>query len=204
MSTHCKICGKEIKSKWSFTDKTPLCIKCFHEFKVLDEVFLLDKFKVRVLYYYEDFMRNLIYLFKALGDYELKDVFLYYFLVELKIEYRGYYIVPAPSNLEDDLKRGYNHVEEIFTCLNLPFLHLLKKNKYFKQSSRNKKEREEVKNDISLTSNESLEGKKILLVDDIFTTGSTLKVCYDLISQLHPKKIKVLTLSKKINNDRED
>ena len=204
MLKRCKVCGKDYFDKSSFIGESPVCIKCFNEFKVCEEVILVNNVKIKVLYYYEDFFRNLIYLFKGCGDYEFKDAFLTYFVKELNLKYHDYYIVPAPSNLEDDEKRGYNHVEEIFSCLKMPQMKLLKKNKYFKQSDRNKEEREGVKNDISLATNEPLINKKILLVDDIVTTGSTITACYELIETLHPKKIKVLCLAKKINSKNED
>ena len=47
-----------------------------------------------------------------------------------------------------------------------------------------------IKNDVDLTN------KKILLVDDIYTSGTTIEACYNLIKKLKPKNIKVLVLAK--------
>jgi xanthine phosphoribosyltransferase len=50
-----------------------------------------------------------------------------------------------------------------------------------------------------IVSNEYLSANdKILIVDDVFTTGSTLNAAIDLIKQGQPKNIKVLVLSKTI------
>ena len=37
---------------------------------------------------------------------------------------------------------------------------------------------------------------EILLVDDVFTTGSTMRACISLLQEKHPKRIHVLVLSK--------
>ena len=50
-----------------------------------------------------------------------------------------------------------------------------------------------VKNDVQL--------KRVLLVDDIYTTGSTIKACISLLKSLNPMKIKVLVLCKVQHNE---
>ena len=41
-----------------------------------------------------------------------------------------------------------------------------------------------------------LKNKNILLIDDIYTTGSTVNECSKMLKQAQPKKIGVLTLAK--------
>ena len=44
-------------------------------------------------------------------------------------------------------------------------------------------------------------GKKIVLFDDVYTTGTTIKNCINAIKKYSPKTIKVLIL---LNNDSEE
>ena len=41
-----------------------------------------------------------------------------------------------------------------------------------------------------------LEDKKIILIDDVFTTGSTANECCRVLKQANPKRIDVLTIAK--------
>ena len=113
----------------------------------------------------------------------------------LKIKYFGYYIVCIPSSLEDDKKRGFNHVEEIFKLLNLNYINVLRKKFAFKQSDLPKKEREKIIDKLEVIDGLKIKDKKILLVDDVLTTGSSIKSAIRLITKYHPQDIKVLVLA---------
>lgn len=192
----CKICLKEFE-KTNFFSFSNICPNCFAQFDVKFIWLKINKIKALVIYSYNDFFRNLLYLYKGCYDYELKDVFLKRFSLELRIIFLNYIVIPIPSNESDDLKRGFNHVEEIAKSIGFKIEKHIFKNKYFKQSERNKKEREEIKNDLEIIDGEKLKNKKILLIDDVTTTGSTLKCCYELINEYKPKLIKALVLAKK-------
>ena len=116
--------------------------------------------------------------------------------------YNGYVVVPIPSSEVDDQIRGFNHVDEVFKNLKLPMVYALKKCTRKKQSSLNKKNRLNIENKIVLENESELRNKKVLIVDDIFTTGATMRKAITLIKQANPKTIKVLVIAKTIELDK--
>lgn len=203
MLNRCKICFNPIYNHHLSNNKTLICDHCFQQFDVRFIRTRIETYSALIIYHYNDFFKTLLYMFKGCFDYELKDVFLDRFKNELKLRYYSYYIVFAPSNFADDEKRGYNHVQEIALIISNKVVDCLYKNQYFKQSDRSKQERNKVKDQISIKPHPSFFNKKILLVDDVITTGSTIKRCVELLKKDHPKKIEILILSKNFKNNDE-
>ena len=199
MDKVCKICFKDIKDESIFNlvhRNNILCEDCFCKLKVKFHKFNISNIKGTAIYDYDEVIKELLYKFKGCYDYELKDVFLYRYLSYFKLIYHNYYLIPAPSYYIDDQKRGFNHVIEIFKPLNLKVLPIIKKLKKHKQSDLSKSDRSSVNSVLSIDENVDLKGKRILLVDDILTTGSTLFSCVELIRKLKPKRLEILVIAK--------
>ena len=65
------------------------------------------------------------------------------------------------------------------------------------QSKLKKEERQKnIQNVYELKNKQILKNKKILLIDDIYTTGSTVNECCKILRQAEPKSIDVLTIAK--------
>lgn len=196
----CKICLKPIKNIGIFEFLNPdycVCKNCRKEKLIpVFKKFYIDDVSCLSLYYYDDNIKALIYQLKGCYDIELAPIFLERYNHILTIIYHSYYKVHIPSYKKDDEAREFNHVKEIFKNLNLRELDLLEKVEHHKQSSTSQKERVNIKHYLRLKSNNSLKGKNILIVDDISTTGSTLKSAIELIKQLNPRNIKVLVIAK--------
>ncbi len=170
--------------------------KCFEEFNCKWMRWKEGKVKCLALYDYNEKIRNTLYRFKGCGDIELKDVFFAYPINVLKLIYHGYVIVPAPSSASHNEERGYNQVIEMCKILKLPILDILLKTKESKQSDLSFYERQKVNKIIALKEKVDLSTKKILFVDDVFTTGSTTRACLNLLEKLHPKKLSCLIMAK--------
>lgn len=180
-----------------------MCHDCFENFKAIDKKFILDGVEGVALYEYNDFLKEILYKLKGCGDIEIASVFLSHRLFPYRFFYFNYLIVPVPSNIEDDAARGFNHVQEIFKYMKLPIALPIVKNIRFKQSDLSRKEREMIGNKLSLVDKNVIRGKNILLVDDVYTTGSTLKACINLLKSASPNHIKMLVISHPISRTND-
>ena len=135
-------------------------------------------------------------MYKGCFDYEMKDIFLNLFIKEIKVRYQNYIVIPVPSYIKDDETRGFNHVVEVFKQMDLKMLQIVEKTEHFKQAEKNAFERQSIKKHLRLISHESLEKKRVLIVDDIYTTGATMKSVIKLVEKLNPKEISILVLAK--------
>ena len=183
--------------------KNVLCEQCFEKMNAKFINFKIGSIKGLSIYEYSDVIKELIFKYKGCYDYELKDVFLYRYINYLRIMYRGYHVVPVPSYYIDDEKRGFNHVVEIYKSLKLEMLPVIKKIKAHKQSDMSYKKRFEVKKIFEIDDID-LKGKKLLLVDDIFTTGSSIRSCIDLLKKKGAKKIEVLVIAKTKKKEKQE
>ena len=169
--------------------------------------------KIFYLFEYKDLIRKKIiefkfndksYLYKTFSNIILKNKKICKLLNSYDI------IIPVPMFEKKKSKRGYNQTEliskEIAKRLDITFnnniLFKIKENKT--QSLLNYHERKQnVINVYKINDSEmkNVSNKKIILFDDIYTTGFTVKECIKELEKLNPKKIDVLVLAKgKIEN----
>ena len=197
---YCKICFKKLEIAdfyQVFNGDSCLCYQCQQRLKPKFIKFDVDGVDALAIYEYDDNIKSILYQFKGCYDIELAPVFLSRFKQELHLMYRGYTLVAAPSYELENQKREFKHVEEMFKYINLPILYAIEKITPFKQAEHTKKERGHIIKHLQLVKPEEITGKKILVVDDVLTTGSTIKAMIEMIKTARPKCIKVLVMSKR-------
>ena len=196
---YCKVCFKPIQRKTIFhkiTKNICVCSSCLRKLEPKFRYFKVQKYKGLSLFDYDESLQGFIYQLKGCHDIELSEIFFERYKRELKILYFGYICIPAPSSAEDDNTRGFNHVVEIFNKLRLEIYPCVSKTEKYKQSDHNAEERANISKFLKIEENAHIKNKKILIVDDVYTTGSTVKSMIKLIEPFKPKKIKVFVLSK--------
>ena len=112
------------------------------------------------------------------------------------------YIVPVPLHEKKKRKRGYNQSEMLAQGLSvetgIPVVaHGLVRNDYTEtQTHKGNYERwENVKDVFACVNREAFEGKHILLVDDVVTTGATVVACADALTDIPGLRISVLSFA---------
>ena len=201
----CGICGK--------LNQNYLCKKCQ---KVLENQskFVIDE--------NQDFNQNFnkhLYIFKYEGiirsmilNYKFNEKsYLYITFVNFLLKNEKFFkilksydtIIPVPISSERKNERGYNQSEllakELAKKLNIECVKncLIKNKNIIEQSKLNKEERQKnIQGVYILKNKEKLINKKLLLIDDIFTTGSTVNECCKILKQANPRKIDVFTIAK--------
>lgn len=194
----CLVCFNDLNRDISlihmFKD-IPVCLSCLKKFEIHDHTISFHHYPLRILYYYNDFFQSLLYQYKGLYDIALKDVFLCLYIDELKKKYKDYIIAVAPSSSLSNQKRGFSPMEMIASTIhNHIFTGLYKKEEY-KQSDLSYEQRKAVKDKIGIKDKELLKGKKVLIIDDVMTSSSTMATCLELIKTCQPSMIELLVLS---------
>lgn len=114
-------------------------------------------------------------------------------------------VMPVPLHPKKLRARGFNQsvvlAREIskYFSLSLDFL-TLKRHIYTEpQINLGKKERESnVRGVFSVTDPHKIQGQKIILVDDVYTSGSTVKECARILMKNKADKVAVLTLARAV------
>jgi ComF family protein len=173
-----------------------VCPRCQEKFSTIFAKSKLQDVKVLAIYEYNEFMQTNLYKLKGCADLEMSAAFLSYHQLFLRLKYRNYTLIPAPSFSENDVQRGFNHVEEIFKGVGKETLKAIIKISNRKQSDLSAVERSKVGEVLCWNDDVNITNKKILLVDDVMTTGSTIQACLSLIKKHNPKSIEVVVMSK--------
>jgi ComF family protein len=118
-------------------------------------------------------------------------------------EFGGYVIVPIPIHPKKERQRGFNQADlislELKKVLGLrvePILVKIKNNPS-QTELKNYKEREiNIQNSFGIKDGEAARGKNIILVDDVFTSGATLKEATRILKSAGAKKIIAFVVAK--------
>lgn len=142
------------------------------------------------IYYYNKKMKDILHQYKFLKDIRFSYFFSKYLNEKLnKLSFD--YIVPIPMHPEMEKLRTFAPIETVLKEANITYLEVLRKTTIEQQSKKTKKEREAIRPLFELVEGTySLEGKTILLVDDLTTTGTTLRHATELLNKENVKTVK--------------
>lgn len=211
---------KEILFPWCLSD-TELCSQCHRRFTPIQKSqacprcmrpgiqslcsdcqewqlqYPQREFHHHALYQYDEEFANWLKQYKFIGDYRLRLTFQQQVKYALK-RYRGYIICPIPLSESRFQERGFNQTTAFLEASGRKPQRLLRRISHDSpQSKKNRKERLALLQPYELACvPQKITGKKILLVDDVYTTGRTMFHAADVLWQYHPKEIRSFSLGR--------
>ena len=209
---HCVVCGETLSPQ-----EKDMCLNCLSSLPRIKKIHLEEIEKVfwgkieieratSYIYYHKSSpYNNLIHQLKYKDHPEVGERFAY--MAAKDIEATGFFddidaIVPLPLSKKKERKRGYNQCDYIAAGISratgIPVIKgaVTRTTSNETQTHKNRDERwKNVEGIFSLADATLIEGKHILLIDDILTTGATLANCAATIQQGCTCRTSILTLA---------
>ena len=166
------ISGRELVGEGIVSEETESRLENLKKLRKLNNIYYIwdynEEFKKLIFSYKYNRKKSLAKLIARLIEEEFKFI-----IQKEKIDF----IVSVPINKKRENERGYNQVDEILKQLNVNYVEIKRiKNTEKMHKLLNEKLREEnIRGSFRIESDFDFRNKKILLVDDIITTGATLK-----------------------------
>lgn len=189
----CRICGRSFQILDGNFREGDLCHDCVRWEEDPEWLGFLDQ--NHSLFLYNDFLKEVIAKFKFRGDYVLAGVFAESVKEALQ-KMPADLFVPIPLSDERLSERGFNQAAALLDQSGFPAATILTRIHSEKQSKKTRLERIHLPQVFKLNPDILIEGKKIVLIDDIYTTGSTLRHAAKLLKSAGAVCIQSLTLAR--------
>lgn len=188
----CNYCAKPVAG-----NKTGLCIDCLHGKHHYAKLFCAAV--------YREPLENLIHLFKYKNCDYLAELFTG--LIAAHLEKTGFqaadydFVTAVPMHPSKLKERGYNQAgllaKDIANYFKIPLKDGIIYETKEKASQARLKKNERVKNVAGcFAAQGKLDGPKIIIIDDIFTTGSTVNECARVLKEAGAQSVTVMALAK--------
>lgn len=191
----CLYCDEDLYKHTSLTHflgNDCLCLDCRKKMRPKEINFNLEGLKIKSLYPYESEYKSILIGYKEGLDEALYPLFLRPYLTYLRLIYHGFSITTIPSSRSKLAFRAFDHMKLIVSELRLPYIETMRSLKDINQSQKNYEERKKMRHNFELINRDL--PKKLLIIDDVITSGSSLLGAYDILKP-HTQKIEALALS---------
>lgn len=184
-SGQCRYCMGE--------SKTEVCVDCQHwqaQGMVVE--------KHIALFHYDDTMSEFMSQYKFQGNQSLSTVF----SEDIRKSFNALsydLVIPMPLSKKRYSERGFNQVTLLLDEAKIDYQLILKKSKHHKKQSaksRNDRLKTNMSFKISKKDTHVVDGKVIVLVDDVYTTGNTMMQAKRYLLSKHAKKVITLSLAR--------
>ena len=210
----CLSCDKRLTE-----DELYLCLHCFCElprthyhrrtdnpvFKLFTGFFSIHEIATFLLFEKEGTVQRLVHSFKYWGNKQLAQYLGRVASLEMKVD--GLLsdidmLIPVPLHPKKERKRGYNQSEWIAKGIESVYSYPIRCDVLYRnidtvtQTRKTVYERNlNVEEIFAVNNTDSLAGKHILLIDDVITTGATLRACIKTLSSIPNIRISIFSLT---------
>jgi competence protein ComFC len=189
----CDLCGRPFDELQESYRQGSLCGDCIRWQQEDNWKDVLTK--NRSVYLYNEFMKEVVSLWKFRGDYAIVEAFQEEFYREFYRHFNDkFIIVPIPLSPERLYERGFNQAKALAELLNLPINDILTRHHLEKQSKKSRRERLQTENVFQVTEPSRVQNQHIALIDDIYTTGTTLRHAAKVLREAGVKEVSAFTL----------
>lgn len=216
----CLLCGQHLKKNLTFgellflkKEESSLCLACYSSFEMIGEEHCPNCYKKGVstscqdcqlwckegfavsheaIFTYNQPMRDFFSRYKFDGDYILRKIFAT-ILRDFLIKYKDYHFILIPLSPERYAKRGFNQVAGLIEAAGLSHLDVLGKREEKASSSKNRSERLATELPFFIKEDSRIP-KKILLIDDIYTTGATVNRVKSMLENAGAEEVRTFSL----------
>ena len=173
--------------------QTEICRDCSKKFQradIKEEDPFLDH--ITSLYTYNEAMREYLHQFKFLQDVALASIF----ANELRpyLLKRDAIIVPIPMHPEKKVQRTFSPVDELLKRARIPFTHILDKTGTEAMGEKSRTERLAMEPLFALKPGATVQSGTYIVLDDIYTTGTTLRHAATVLKEAGARRVEAVTL----------
>jgi ComF family protein len=189
----CAVCHAPFANAWPL-DEQGVCGACRSGLRGFDHAASFGM--------YEGALRSLIHLFKYSGMKPLALPLAQYLEKAISIDEAFDAVVAVPLYWRKKWDRGFNQAEllarHVAKRRGIPLLNPLRRKRATNTQAglASAGRRRNVAGAFVLRANQDLAGKKILLIDDVMTTGATAGACAAVLKRGGAKSISLLTLAR--------
>ena len=216
----CLLCGQQLKSSLTFSnllllkkEETSVCLSCSLSFEMIGEEHCPNchkkglstsckdcqfwcqegiDVKHQAIFVYNQAMKDFFSRYKFDGDYILRKVFAT-ILRDFLIKYKDYHFLLIPLSPERYAKRGFNQVAGLIEATGLFYENFLEKREEKASSSKTRSERLATELPFFIKDGVTVP-KKILLIDDIYTTGVTVNRVKRMLEKAGAGEVRTFSL----------
>lgn len=192
----CRICGRSLDALAAAYREGDCCQDCV---RWEQSAFASLLTKNRSLYQYNAFLKEIMVRYKFRGDVVMAEGFRREWRQLYQHTYQDKPVVPIPLSQQRLYERGFNQALVLAECLPAPCVQALERPVHEqKQSQKSRAARLSLNtgNFRLLPDSSTVKGEDVVLIDDIYTTGATLRQAAKVLLTGGAASVSALTLAR--------